>query len=663
MKLLQIFALILSISVSSFVRSQTSCSGAFAFGTAPPIGTQSCLNGITINDAVLSTMTPSTACGAPNAEFWMSFTVTAATAHSFIFDMTEATGPDNIGFQILGSTTTCGLVSWAGTILDCDNDGGNNTAETETLFNLPNGTYFVRMLSYTGSESGINYCITGIPDPPANDNPCGAINVPVGAAGACTPVVGNNTGATTTNPTGIPAPGCGNYLGGDVWYSFVAPASGNVNLTAEVSTPAVVTDLDFAVYSAATCAGPFTLINCDDLSGTGVMPLLSLTGLNPGQTYYVRAWEFSNDAFGTFNLCFSEPPPFDPNQDCSTSNQLCSSSSVAGASNGSGGVSDLTSTNQGCLFGENQANWYFTVVSTAGNFEFTIDPVNGSDDYDYGLWHYPGGAGQACPPTVAPTRCSFASGFSTTSATGSNNTGVGPPGTEASDGTSGTLDGWSSSLPVAVGDIIVILVDNFSSTTSPFSISFPGTAGLNCTPTSLGNKLVYLKGVHENNSNFINFELSQNPSPNTRFLIERLSADGKWEMIATLNSNGKTYNFEDVNYIDDRTNHYKVIEETNSSEKSELGYVSINTEYEIGDLRLFPNPSENKTMVSFYSDNSYDGVIEIIDNNGIIVLSQEIQIEKGVNNQVILLENLKHGLYNVQLNNGSKIIRSKISKI
>jgi len=75
---------------------------------------------------------------------------------------------------------------------------------------------------------------------PANDNPCGATVLTVGApAATCSPASGANvswTGATAT--AGVPAPGCASYLTGDVWYVFVAPASGDVYINlACVSTP------------------------------------------------------------------------------------------------------------------------------------------------------------------------------------------------------------------------------------------------------------------------------------------------------------------------------------------------------------------------------------------------------------------------------------------
>jgi hypothetical protein len=65
------------------------------------------------------------------------------------------------------------------------------------------------------------------------------------------------------------------------------------------------TDGAMAVYTAVACGTPgsFTQIACNDDPGAGLMPALSLTGLTPGQTMYVRVWHRSNSACGAFNIC------------------------------------------------------------------------------------------------------------------------------------------------------------------------------------------------------------------------------------------------------------------------------------------------------------------------------------------------------------------------
>lgn len=143
---------------------------------------------------------------------------------------------------------------------------------------------------------------------PVNDNPCTATAVTVGTS--CNFTQYTTAGATTTNPAGIPAPGCASYQGNDVWFTALVPASGNLTLDALQGN---ITDGAFAVYNASSCAGPFSLVGCDDdASNNGLMPFLSLQGLVPGSTVYIRFWAYNNNQSGTFSICVYDntaPPP------------------------------------------------------------------------------------------------------------------------------------------------------------------------------------------------------------------------------------------------------------------------------------------------------------------------------------------------------------------
>lgn len=147
-------------------------------------------------------------------------------------------------------------------------------------------------------------CLNGYSQP-ANDNCANAITLNVGN-NVCTfsSNYGNN-GATADIPA-PPLPGCGNYLGGDVWFKFTVPASGHVII--DTRTPSGgVQDLAMAIYSG-TCSS-LTLIECDDDdSDNGTyMPKIDRSGLTPGSTVYIRVWEYGNNDFGNFEICIFEP--------------------------------------------------------------------------------------------------------------------------------------------------------------------------------------------------------------------------------------------------------------------------------------------------------------------------------------------------------------------
>ncbi|MEO6490474.1 MAG: proprotein convertase P-domain-containing protein, partial [Ferruginibacter sp.] len=140
---------------------------------------------------------------------------------------------------------------------------------------------------------------------PANDDPCNAITIPVGAS--CS--FSNFTNENATATSGVPNPGCSLYSGGDVWFQVTVPAGGALIFDTQTG---VITDGGMAIYSG-TC-NALTLIACDDdASSNGLMPMITAGGLIPGTTVWIRIWEYGNDNQGTFGICVTTPPPPPPN--------------------------------------------------------------------------------------------------------------------------------------------------------------------------------------------------------------------------------------------------------------------------------------------------------------------------------------------------------------
>ena len=130
---------------------------------------------------------------------------------------------------------------------------------------------------------------------PANDDPCDAL--PIAVNSSCNFTTYSNAGASAS--VGAPAPGCAFYSGGDVWFSATVPASGSLIFD---SNTGVITDGGMAIYRGSCNA--LTLIECDDDdSANGLMPSINASGLIPGETIWIRFWEFGNNNNGTFDLC------------------------------------------------------------------------------------------------------------------------------------------------------------------------------------------------------------------------------------------------------------------------------------------------------------------------------------------------------------------------
>jgi hypothetical protein len=133
---------------------------------------------------------------------------------------------------------------------------------------------------------------------PVNDEPCGAINIPVLNADPISNVSCNiasisnlYTYSNATGSIGIPNPSC-NYGGTpanirDVWYKITVPGSGKFNICFLV---AQVYNLTF--YTGSTCSGTLTELSC--YQGGGSSPCYQLTGLTAGSIIYLRGIDYAN---------------------------------------------------------------------------------------------------------------------------------------------------------------------------------------------------------------------------------------------------------------------------------------------------------------------------------------------------------------------------------
>lgn len=341
-----------------------------------PVGNNSCnyQNFTTVN------ATPTTGVPAPGCsnylggDVWFKATVPAGGA--LVFD-TET-----------GSITDGGMAIYSGTcnaltLIACDDDGSANGAMPMILAGglTPGSTIWIRVWQYGNFTPGtFGICVSTPPPPPTNDNPCTALPLPVNN----TCVYSTYTTAGSTGTATVPNPGCGFYQGGDVWFTVTVPIGGAVFFNSNLGT---MTDGAMAVYSG-TC-NSLTLIRCDDNSSTNLsMPSLSLAGLTPGSTLWVRFWSYGNFNAGTFQICASVPPP--PTvQDCPAAIPICQNIySEAISYTGTGNIPNEINPSSSCLSaGERSDVWYTFTVQTSGNLNFTITPNNFLEDYDWAVYN------------------------------------------------------------------------------------------------------------------------------------------------------------------------------------------------------------------------------------------------------------------------------------
>ncbi|MGO3285296.1 T9SS type A sorting domain-containing protein [Mesonia sp.] len=141
---------------------------------------------------------------------------------------------------------------------------------------------------------------TTLATPPDNDDICDATALTVDAD--CSGNTYTNTGSTFQ--TGEPRGDCFNSFTESettVWFTFVAPASGNVTVTTDIEGT-TLTDTELAIYKAPSdCTDASTVgeqVGCDqdggDIVGSGFTSVATLVGLTEGDTYYVQIAGYSN---------------------------------------------------------------------------------------------------------------------------------------------------------------------------------------------------------------------------------------------------------------------------------------------------------------------------------------------------------------------------------
>ena len=253
--------------------------------------------------------------------------------------------------------------------------------------------------------------------------------------------------------------------------------------------------------------------------------------------------------------------------DCESAGLLCSNTSQTANSSGAG-IQELTGANRGCLSSENQSSWYYLNVQSGGTLTMTISPANSNDDYDFAIWgpFTSANAGANCPPITAPTRCSWSSVKGNTGMVipyngQTSSSGCGPwywpfdpcygmitttnnP-ADVSEGSGG--DSWVSNLTTSANQIYILLVDNYSNSGQPYSMSFGGTSVLGCTPVVLPIELTTFYPKKTTKGNLLNWA-TQSEDRSNYFTVEWTTnpVSDDWKEIAYVPAQG--YSQEMVHY-------------------------------------------------------------------------------------------------------------------
>jgi type IX secretion system substrate protein len=473
-------------------------------------------------------------------------------------------------------------------------------------------------------------------------------------------LIGESTVLSSNLPHGT-ACGMGTY---GIWYTFTGDG--------QQTTITVSNSYDIELSISSGSCGTFTNIVCTDIPENHTFT----TVVGTDYYVYVADWITGGSDVGTFDIsrtcipppaptcndgilnqgetgvdcggpCAACPPP--SAQDCNGGNSICSDASFSGNSDGGGAINDLTASTEGCLSGEHETSWYFFEAATNGTLEFGIKPANGTDDYDFAVWGpYPSGSTPAsiCPPSSAPTRCSFAAGAPSNPAIG---TGLVSGAGDNSEGVSG--DDIVNPINMNTGDVYILLIDNYSGTTSPFDMDLSLTSGLTLNCTQLPIELLNFNGFAEKGYNLLEWTTTTEIN-NDYFEIEKSNDGVLFNKIDILDGAGNSSVNKFYQYKDNNPNsgisYYRLKQVDYNGTFSYSNVVAV--KQSIGaEVSIFPNPTVGKVKLNFVS--KYEGTYKItVYDISKEIYEEKILVDKG--NKIIsfnLFENLSKGFYIVKI--------------
>ncbi len=341
------------------------------------------------------------------------------------------------------------------------------------------------------------------------------------------------------------------------------------------------------------------------------------------------------------------------NNDCSNATPICSNANVGANSTGPGIAAEGCSGSVCPAGGENHSNWFRFTIQTTGTFNFTINPSNAADDYDYTLY----GPGVTCGALGAPVRCSD-SGL-----TGA--TGLAAGAVDNSEDVNG--DKLTATLNAVAGQTYYLMVDEWTPTGAGYTLSFSGTASLDCTILPVELKDFSAQYIQEAES--VDLYWSTESEVNNDYFTLEKSRDGKNFEFVTFVDGAGTTNHEQMYFVNDRENetgvvYYRLKQTDFDGKEAYSKVVSVNIVPEMKDeVYIYPSPTQEDCFVSFYSKVEETAEMNILDATGKVIETRNIQIIKGGDNNFrVEMASFRKGIYFVQITSETKSLSGKIVK-
>ncbi|MCC6703076.1 MAG: T9SS type A sorting domain-containing protein [Fluviicola sp.] len=466
---------------------------------------------------------------------------------------------------------------------------------------------------------------------PGNDNPCGAVLLPVNAG--CTNTAGTTVAATNT--AGIPAPGCASYSGPDVWYRLIVPANGAVALN---TTAGTTTDSGMAIYSAPACGGAFTLIECDDDDGAGTMSSITANGLTPGSTLYIRMWDYGGGN-GTFSICATATTPCGG----AMNNDYCPYPALLTPGGGNfSATTDVTFTqdqpgNLSSVFcGSIENNSWYQFTATSATATFPIVSVTGCVS-GWGI--------QAHVYSVTYNASGCCTGF--TSVSNCYNPGNTTLGTVTATG-------------LTVGNNYLLMIDGNGGDGCEFTISGWTATGI------LPVEIISFNGANEDEGVALSWKTLSEVNNDYYEILH--SRDGlNYESIGKVTGAGSSTEQHVYSFLDEQANeginYYQLRQVDFDGKQTAVEKISVTREInKNGIINVYPNPTSNNATIQFNSEKNEEVQLLITDQRGHVIVNELIQLENGVTNYSINTENWSKGIYHIVAKSSTFTNNIKLSK-
>lgn len=259
---------------------------------------------------------------------------------------------------------TCGNFS----VLDCAQLDGETTL---VLPDQAGQTLYLRVWGYN-SEEGTEFAIC-LWDPPIPENDLCANAIDLNVGQTCSLQQFDGRFATTDSSGTAPSPGCGFYQGGDIWFTFEMPSSGELR----IDRNNISGNAQYAVYNG-TC-GNMQVVDCAQLDGGTTLVLPDLAN----ETLYLRVFGYNSEEGSEFEICLWDPP-IPENDLCANAIELpvgdtCSFSAYSGryATTDSAG----TAPSPGCGFYQGGDVWFTVEMPATGMLHLERDNIDGNAQF------------------------------------------------------------------------------------------------------------------------------------------------------------------------------------------------------------------------------------------------------------------------------------------